>query len=334
MRLLFFGSGAFGLPTVRALHARHELVAVVSQPDKPAGRKRVLTATPVAAWALEQGIEVLRAEDVNTDAFVGKVKSYGADASVVIAFGQKLGEPLIDAMGALAVNLHASLLPKYRGAAPINWAMIDGERETGVSVIGLAQKMDAGPVYAEASLVIEPSETAGELHDRLAELGPDAIGKVMDGLAAGTLDPKEQDHEQATKAPKMRKTVGTVGFDQASERVRARVHGLTPWPGCRVNWACKATGKSAVLTLGRVSSVPDLSCFIGLESAGDEPACGTVLLPGVGEDYHVRTADGAVRLIEVQAPGTKMMGIADFARGHKLGVGDVLTKIEAGQNLY
>lgn len=328
MRLLFFGSGAFGLATVQMLHARHELVAVVSQPDKPAGRKRVLTPTPVAAWALEQGIDVLRAGDVNTPEFVEKIKGYDARGSIVIAFGQKLGEPLIEAMGALAVNLHASLLPKYRGAAPINWAMIDGEQQTGVSVIGLAQKMDAGPVYAEASLAIEPSETAGELHDRLAELGPDAIGKVLDDLAGGTLGPREQDHELATKAPKMSKAIGTVGFDQASEVVRSRVHGLTPWPGCRVNWACKATGKSEVLTLGRVSAVPDLSCFIGLESVGEEPACGTVLLPGTGEDYHVRTADGAVRLIEVQAPGTKMMGVADFARGHKLGVGDVLTGIE------
>jgi methionyl-tRNA formyltransferase len=328
MRLLYFGSGAFGLPTVEMLHARHELVAVVSQPDKPAGRKRVLTPTPVAAWALERGIEVLRAEDVNTPGFVEKVAGYKADASIVIAFGQKLGEPLIDAMGDLAVNLHASLLPKYRGAAPINWAMIDGERRTGVSVIGLAQKMDAGPVYAEASLAIEPSETAGELHDRLAALGPEAIGKVLDDLAGGTLGPREQDHDLATKAPKMSKAIGTVVFDQASEVVRSRVHGLTPWPGCRVNWECKATGKSAVLTLGRVSAVPDLSCFIGLESAGEEPVCGTVLLPGVGEDYHVRTADGAVRLVEVQAPGTKMMGIADFARGHKLGAGDVLTAIE------
>lgn len=328
MRLLFFGSGAFGLATVKMLRARHELLAVVSQPDRPAGRKRVLTATPVAGWALENGVEVLRADDVNTDAFVRQIAGYKADASVVIAFGQKLGEPLIEAMGALAVNLHASLLPKYRGAAPINWAMIDGERETGVSVIGLAQKMDAGPVYGEASLMIEPSETAGELHDRLSELGPGAIGKVLDDLAAGTLRPREQDHAKATKAPKMSKAIGTVGFDQASEAVRARVHGLTPWPGCRVNWLCKKTGKTAVLTLGRVSAVPDLSCFIGLETAGEQPGPGTVVVAEGGEGYHVRTADGAVRLLEVQVPGTKMMGIADFARGHKLGVGDVLSKIE------
>jgi len=323
MRLLFLGSGEFGLPTVRMLHQQHELVAVISQPDRPAGRKRVLTPTPIAAWALEQGIAVLRTDNVNTPEFIGQVKAMGAEASVVIAFGQKLSEPFIEALGELAVNLHASLLPKYRGAAPINWAVIDGEQTTGVSVIGLAQKMDAGPVYAEASLTVDPNETSGELHDRLASLGPDVIGRVLDDLQAGALDPREQDHDKTTKAPKLSKADGTVDFDQTCEKVRARVHGLTPWPGCRVNWLCKATGKTTVLTLGRVSAVPDLSCFIGLESVGGNPVPGTV-----GEDYHVFTCDGAVRLIEVQAPGTKLMPIADFARGHHLVVGDVLSAIE------
>ena len=329
MRLLFFGSGAFGLPTVKMLHARHELVAVVSQPDKPAGRKRVLTPTPIAAWALENGIEVLRADDVNEPAFVEKIKNFRGRASIVIAFGQKLGEPLIEAMGELAVNLHASLLPKYRGAAPINWAVIDGQQQTGVCVIGLAQKMDAGPVYAEASVKIDPLETAGELHDRLAELGPGVVGKVVDDLANGTLDPKEQDHDKATKAPKMSKAIGTVEFGQPSEAVRSRVHGLTPWPGCRVNWLCKATGKTGVLTLGRVSAAPDLSCFVVLESVEKKPMPGTIMHSRDGQDYHVLTADGSVKLIEVQAPGTKMMPIDDFARGHKLGEGDVLSAIEA-----
>ncbi len=325
MRLLFLGSGEFGLPTVKMLHAQHELVGVVSQPDKPAGRKRVLTPTPIAAWALGEGLPVLRTDNVNTPEFIGQVSGMKADASVVIAFGQKLSEPFIEALGELTVNLHASLLPKYRGAAPINWAMIEGESEAGVSVIGLAQKMDAGPVYAEASLAIDPNEIAGELHDRLAGLGPGVIGKVLGDLASGTLDPKEQDHDKATKAPKLSKADGTVGFDQPCEKVCARVHGLTPWPGCRVNWLCKATGKTAVLTLGRVAAVPDLSCFIGLESVDESPAPGTVC-----EGFHVMTAEGVVRLIEVQAPGTRMMSIADFARGHQLAEGDVLSPIEGG----
>ncbi len=325
MRLLFLGSGEFGLPTVRMLHTQHELVGVVSQPDRPAGRKRVMTPTPIAAWALAEGIPVLRTDNVNTPEFIAQVLDLKAEASVVIAFGQKLSEPFIEVLGELTVNLHASLLPKYRGAAPINWAMIHGEPLAGVSVIGLAQKMDAGPMYAEDSLKIDPNEVAGELHDRLASLGPGVIGKVLADLEAGTLDPRGQDHEKATKAPKLHKADGTVEFNQPCEKVRARVHGLTPWPGCRVNWLCQATGKTTVLTLGRVAAVPDLSCFIGLESVGEQPSPGAI-----GEGYHVLTADGAVRLIEVQAPGTKMMPIADFARGHKLGEGDVLSSISEG----
>lgn len=327
MRLLFFGSGAFGLPTVKRLHVEHELLAVVSQPDRPAGRKRVMTPTPIAAWALEHNVKVLRTEDVNTPGFVEQVNGYGAEASVVIAFGQKLGEPLIEAMGELAVNLHASLLPKYRGAAPINWAMIEGEHETGVCVIGLAQEMDAGPVYAEAKLVIDPNETAGELHDRLAVLGPGVVGKVLDDLAARTLAPKEQDHDKATKARKLNKAMGTVAFDQPCEQVRARVHGLTPWPGCRVNWLCRATGKTTVLTLGRVAALPDLSCFVGLETADSRPRLMGTVKVSDGGVYRVVTPDGAVRLLEVQAPGSKMMGIADFVHGHKLAAGDELSPI-------
>ncbi len=322
MRLLFLGSGEFGLPTAKMLYAQHELVGVVSQPDKPAGRKRVLTSTPIAAWALEVGVALLRTENVNTPEFIQQVADVKADASVVIAFGQKLSEPFIEALGELTVNLHASLLPKYRGAAPINWAVIENEHKAGVSVIGLAQKMDAGPVYAEDSLVVDKTETAGELHDRLSLLGPGVVGKVLDDLAGGTLNPREQDHDKATKAPKLSKADGTVDFNQACEKVRARIHGLTPWPGCRVNWQCKATGETRTLTLGRVASVPDLSCLIGLESVEKAPAPGTVV-----QDHQVVTADGLVRLIDVQAPGTKMMPIADFARGHKLGEGDTLTMI-------
>jgi len=236
MKLLFFGSGAFGLPTLERLCAAHDVLAVVTQPDRPAGRKRVPTPTPIGQWAEARGLPVHKADDVNTPPFVERVAAYGADASVVIAFGQKLSPRLIDAMGRLAVNLHASLLPKYRGAAPINWAMIDGQATTGVSVIALAQRMDAGAVYATAELAIDPNQTAGELHDRLAQLGPACVSRVLDDLAGGTLSPVEQDESKATKAPKFKKGDGTVSFEMSAPLVRARIHGLTPWPGCRVTW--------------------------------------------------------------------------------------------------
>lgn len=310
MKLLLFGSGEFGLPTFEALRTGHEVAAVVTQPDRPAGRKRVLTPTPVASWAGSHGLACHKAEDVNTEAFVEQVRAYEAEASVVIAFGQKLSPALIEAMGKLAVNLHASLLPRYRGAAPINRAMIAGESTTGVSVIGLAQKMDAGEVYAAAALDIDPMETAGELHDRLAQLGPGAVLGVLDDLDRGTLAAHVQDHAAATRAPKLTKADGTVDFNQPAAAVRARIHGLTPWPGCRVTWRCQKTGKATDLALHRVRDLPD-------EAHDVAPG---VLLEGLC----VACGSGAVQLLQVQPPGKGVMEAQAFARGRPMAAGDEL----------
>ena len=305
MRLLFFGSGAFGLPTLNPLTGHHELIAVVTQPDRPAGRKRRLTPTPIAQWAEQRGIETWKCDDVNESTFVERVRAASPDASVVIAFGQKLSPPLIDAMGALAVNLHGSLLPKYRGAAPIQWAMLEGETETGVSVISLAQRMDAGKVYATASTPIDPQETAGELHDRLAELGPTAVERVLSDLDAGTLSPHEQDDSLASRAPKLTKADGTVDFNREAESVRRRVHALTPWPACRVALrpadAEEALPEPLTLCRVRVAAGPSESV---------EP--GTVM-----DELRVATATPrrVIELITVQPPGSKSMSAADYARG-------------------
>ena len=311
MKLTFFGSGDFGLPTLQRLCREHEVAAVVSQPDRPAGRKRRLTPTPIAAWAESQGMTVLKSDDVNEPAFVANIAEVKPDASVVIAFGQKLSPTLIEAMGELAVNLHASILPAYRGAAPINWAMIHNESTTGVSVIGLAQRMDAGVVYQTATLEIDPSETAGELHDRLALLGPDAVVKVLEALSAGQLQPVTQGEEAATRAPKFKKADGTVDFHQPAERVRSRVHGLTPWPGCRVFWRSAYTGDKQVVMLKRVRDLP--------EADKGTTVPGTVLA-----DLTVACESGAVELLEVQVPGGKVLDFATFRKGHRIQRGDTL----------
>lgn len=316
MKLLYFGSGAFGLPTLAALHdsADHTVVAVVSQPDKPAGRKRELTATPVAAWAVEHDVPLLKTDDVNTLEFVAQIASHGPDASVVIAFGQKLSPDLIDAMGRLAINVHSSLLPKFRGAAPIHWAMIGGEQITGVSVIGLAQKMDAGPIYAVARTPIEPTETAGELHDRLADLGPACVLKVLEDLAEDRLSPVVQDESAATKARKLTKADGTVDFHQPAAAVRARVHGLTPWPGCRVVWRSMLGGESETLLLRRVAD--------HAESVQANQAPGTVQA-----DRRIACDPGSLEILEVQAPGGKTIAMREFLKGHDFRPGDSVTAV-------
>lgn len=320
MRLIYFGAGAFGLPTLQTLHASgdHTVVAVVSQPDKPAGRKREMTATPIAAWAAEQGLPVLKSDDVNTAEFVTQIAALAPDASVVIAFGQKLSPELIAAMGKLAINVHSSLLPKFRGAAPINWAMIENEPVTGVSVIGLAQRMDAGEIYAVAQTPIDPAETAGELHDRLAELGPDCVLKVLADLAAGELSPLVQDDAKATRAPKFKKSDGTVDFNQPAALVRARIHGLTPWPGCRVIWRSARNGDKATLLLRRVA---DGDCESNTQVPGT-----------VRSDLRIACGGpegGSIELLEVQAPGGKTLPFAEFLKGHKMGPGDSLTPVVA-----
>lgn len=317
MRLVLFGAGAFGLPTFARLHAEHEVVGVFTQPARPAGRKRVLTPTPVGAWAAERGRPCFEVADANDPAVVAQVAELAPDASVVIAFGQKLSPELIAAMGDLAVNLHSSLLPRYRGAAPIHWAVINGDAETGVSVIGLAQRMDAGELYAQVRTPIDPMETSGELHDRLAaDLGPDAVAGVLGDLAAGRLTPLEQDHAAATRARKFTKADGTVAFDQPAAAVRARAHGLNPWPGCRVRWSVEpgADGKSdaRALLLRRVR----------------DHAAGGGGVPGrVGSDLRVACGGGTLELLEVQVPGGKPLAFEAFVRGHGFGAGHTLGRV-------
>lgn len=310
MKLIFLGSGEFGLPTLRRLAARHEVVAVISQPDRPAGRQRKLTPTPIAAWAQGTGLRVFKEENVNTDAFVVRVRELRPDASVVIAFGQKLGEPLLAALGGLTVNLHASLLPRFRGAAPINRAILAGEKETGVSVISLAQRMDAGLIYATATTAIDPLETAGELHDRLSSLGPDVIERVLADFAAGKLKGEPQDESRATQAPKLSKADGYVDFTATADEARRRVHGLTPWPGVQMKWV-QSDGREQPLSILRVAAEPGL--------VEGEP--GVIL-----ENQRVAVRDGAVRLLEVQVPGGRAMKIEEFVRGRPMRAGERIVK--------
>ncbi|MBT8485474.1 MAG: methionyl-tRNA formyltransferase, partial [Phycisphaerae bacterium] len=227
MQLVYFGSGVFGLPTLERLARDHQVRLVVSQPDRPAGRSRHPVPTPISSFATSAGLPVLRPERMDAPGVVEAIRAVDADAFVVIAYGHKLPAALLD--DRFAINLHASLLPKYRGAAPINWAMINGESETGVSVITLAERMDAGLVLARRRLAIDARETAGELHDRLAELGPEIVQEVLSAQQTGTLRGVAQDPAEVSWAPRLKKADGTVDFDRPAVAVRQRIHGLTPW---------------------------------------------------------------------------------------------------------
>lgn len=299
MNLVYFGSGSFGVPTLDRLRAVHRIQLVITQPDRPAGRRRRLSPTPVARYAGEHGIETIKPADVNDVEAVTRIRAVAPDAFVVIAFGQKLGPELLDGM--FAVNLHASLLPKYRGAAPVNWAIINGEAETGVSAITITRRIDAGDVLGQRVTRIDPMETAGELETRLAAMGPELMLDTLDRHETGTLRAHPQDDAAASHAPKLAKTDGTVRFDRPAAEIQRRVHGLNPWPGCTV------TLDGVALRLRRVAVVE------GPVTAGPP---GRFL-----DDDTVACASGRVRLLEVQPPGGTVMTFEAYRRGHRTAAG-------------
>ncbi len=300
MKLVYFGSGEFGLPTLDRLAAEHTVALVVTPPDRPAGRSLRRRAAPVRLWAHDREVETLQVADANEETAIRRIHAAGADGLVVIAFGQKLGPALLADI--FAVNLHASLLPKYRGAAPVNWAIINGEAETGVSVIRITQRIDAGDILAQRATAIDTMETAGELECRLAEIGAPVVLETLANFESGRLQPTPQDERLATRAPKLAKDQGTVRFDQPAGHVQSRVHGLTPWPGCRV----RLDGRP--LRLARVE--------VGGDVAPGAPEPGVLL-----DDRSVACATGTVRLLEVQPPGGKVMSFSSYCHGHPVSAG-------------
>lgn len=293
MRLLFFGSGSFGLPTLRMLNDAHDVRAVISQPDRPAGRRRRARPTPIAAYAQEAGLPLIRRADINEDEAIAELCSFDADAWVVIAFGQKLSPPLLAAR--FSINLHASLLPRWRGAAPIHHAVLAGDPQTGLSVITLAERMDAGDVLNSASLQIGPTDTTGMVHERLAELGPSVVGEVLRAYAAGVLRPTQQDESRVTAAPKLTRAAANVDSSMSPDLLRATINGCSPWPGVRVR-------------------VHDHE--LRLLRAG--PSTARQPIGTLSEHGELGAQGGAVTILEVQPQGGRAMPFEAWARGWRM----------------
>ncbi|MEZ6243449.1 MAG: methionyl-tRNA formyltransferase [Phycisphaerales bacterium] len=298
--VVFFGSGAFGAPTLERLARTRNVSAIVTQPDRPAGRGSKLTPTPIAAWASEHvpGTPILKPERIAESDVIEQVRAAGADAWVIIAYGQKLPRALL--ADRFAINLHASLLPRWRGAAPINWAILAGDAESGNSVITIADRMDAGEVLAQSRRLIEPSTTAGELHDVLAADGPDLVEEVLDRHARGDVQATTQDESLVTHARKLAASDAWVDFREPASRCRCRINGLSPWPGVLVH-----VGDDA-LKLLRAQEGPALSETEGGGEGRIVDAPGGLVV----------CADGTtLRLLEVQPAGKRRMSWSDFARG-------------------
>jgi methionyl-tRNA formyltransferase len=306
LRLIFAGSGEFGLPTLRALaSAGHELVQIYSQPDRPAGRGRKMLPTPIAQAALDHSWPLVRTENINAETLPN------ADLMVVIAFGQKLSEPVTHHPRLGAINLHASLLPKHRGAAPINWSILSGDTVTGNSVIRMAQRMDAGAILGQSQTPIAPTETAGELHDRLSADGVELMLETIHRLANESAVELPQNESLATLAPKLSRTSTILDFSRPGADICRQIRGLYPWPGCRVR-LLEATGKEiGRLTLATAQPITDRQGH-----PGEIDPSGRI---GVG--------DGMIEILSCQPEGGRRMLLAEYRNGHPWPAGGRLESI-------
>jgi len=311
MRIVFLGSGVFAEPTLRWLAASpYEVPLVVTQPARAAGRGRKLTRTPVRAVAEELGFEVLEVENINELETIERLRSLGAHVGLVIAFGQKLSDEVLATTPAGYINLHASLLPKYRGAAPINWAVVRGEERSGCTVFRIVQRMDAGPVLVSRWTMIKPEETAGELHDRLARVGVDAVQAALAMHEGGAVpEGTPQNDAEATPAPKLKKSDGVIDFAQSAREVTRHICGMTPWPGATTRYQSQE---------GRWEEVTILRARPAEDPATPE------LEPGTIDDRrYVAAADNFIEILEIKPSSGRIMSWQEYVNGRHVAAGDV-----------
>lgn len=309
-RIVFMGTPAFAVPSLRALaeDGRYELVGVFTQPDRPAGRGNRLTACPVKQCALERGLPVYQFERIRRPEGVEQLKSLAPDVVVTAAFGQILTQELLDISVHGTVNVHASLLPRYRGAAPINWCIMLGETEAGVTIMRTDAGIDTGDMLRSASTPIGELETAGALTERLSELGARLLAETLPDYLAGRITPVPQDPEQASYQPMLEKTMGEIDWTQSARAIACRVRGLNPWPCAYTDFE----GGRLKLYLARA-----------VDAASDAPA-GAVIASGPKEGLVVRCGEGALEILEMQAPGGKRMTAKAYLAGKRIEVGTIL----------
>ncbi len=309
MNLVFMGTPEFARVSLQKIieSGRHQVVAVVTVPDKPQGRGLKLKPSPVKELAVQHDLPLLQPESLKDENFVQALKAFSADVFIVVAF-KILPPQVFNIPPKGTVNLHASLLPAYRGAAPINWAIIKGEKETGVTTIFINERVDEGNILLQRKVAIEENMTAGELHDLLAEVGAEVLLETLDALEEDAVVPQKQDDRLASKAPKITKEICHLNFNQPAEKVHNWIRGLSPYPAAFVYWQ----GKQLKLFRSRP---------VTLQSRTDEP--GTIVK--VGKNFFtVACASGAVDVLEVQLQGKKRMNVAAFLNGNDLKPGDRL----------
>ena len=306
MKIIFMGTPDFAAASLEALIAsRHEIQAVVTQPDKPKGRKGELTPPPVKVIAKREGIKVYQPLKVRDEEFVKTLRAYNPDVMVVVAFGQIIPLSILKMPKFGCVNIHGSLLPKYRGAAPIQWAVLDGEKETGITTILMDEGIDTGDILLKKTIKIDADETSGSLFDKLMALGAETILETLDELEKGSLTPTKQEESPTAYAKMLTKAMGLIDFTKSAKELDCFVRGMDPWPSAYTLlagktlklWKVRAVEKS-----GKAGSVIDID----------------------KESFTVACGEGAIEVLEVQLEGKKRMSAGDFLKGSTLNIGQEL----------
>ena len=312
MRILFIGTGDIGLPSLDWLLStpKHEVVGVVTQPDKPAGRKLVLTPPEVKVRALAAGLTVLQPPKIRH--IVDDLKAFDADVAVVVAYGQILPRSVLDVPRLACLNIHASLLPRHRGASPIQAAIREGDAETGVTIMFMDEGLDTGDILLMDAMPILATDTGGVLHDKLAVAAPASLERALDLIAAGSPPRTPQDNALSTHCGKLKREDGRLDWTRSAVELERLIRAYNPWPGT----SCLLPGdKPAVLKVHRATALEGDAC----------PAPGTVVSADPKGGLVVSCGAGLLRLDEVQAEGGKRLPAADFLRGHALEVGTMLS---------
>jgi methionyl-tRNA formyltransferase len=315
-RIVFFGTPEFAVPTLDALEAAgRRPVLVVSQPSRPRGRGKKVEPPPVARWAVERGVALEQPARVRDAIFLDRLRELAPDLAVVVAFGQIFRSELLRLPRLGCVNLHASLLPRHRGAAPVQAALLAGDDTTGVTTMAMDEGLDTGPILLQREVPIEPGENALELQGRLARIGAELMVETVERLAAGTLRPTPQRHELATLAPRLRKEDGWLDWRAPAREVAARVRAMTPWPGAFT------TLRGEPLRILEARPLDATSEAAGVISPSErEPGA---VLGRIGDGFAVRCGDGgALLVLGVQRPGRRALAAVDFWNGERIVPGE------------
>jgi len=303
------GTPEFAVPALKILHkSGYEIVLVVTQPDRPKGRGRKVLPAPVKRVALDLGFDISQPRSIKTPEFVKQVKRLRPDIIVVVAFGHILTTDILSLPRMGTINIHASLLPKYRGPAPIQWAIINGEKETGVTAMLMNAGLDTGDILLTAKTEITPDDNSAGLHDRLSELGADLLLKTIKSLESADIKPVPQNHEQASYAPLLTKTDGHIDWKKPAHLLETFIRGMTPWPGAYTFHGEKR------LRIFRARLI--------VTEVGDPP--GTVI-KGFSDELRIVTGKGVLSILEIQGASGKRLLIKDFLRGTTIPPGTILT---------